>query len=94
MWSEVVCGVRQVWSEAASFTYPVVCQLLVEALVEVELMAVVPGHLVGVGQDRVGHPRLHSLLPYVSCLRVLPWVCKGNCVRRGENRCQWRTFHY
>ena len=56
------------WSETATFTYPVVCQLLDEALaVEVELMAVVPGHLVGMGQHCVGHPWLHSLPSSDSC---------------------------
>ena len=55
------------WSEAASFTYPVVCQLLDEALAEVELMAVAFGHLVGVGQHCVGHPWLDSLPSSDSC---------------------------
>ena len=44
------------WREEATFSYPVVCQLLDEALVEVELMVVVHGHLVGMGQHCVGHP--------------------------------------
>ena len=79
------------WSETATFTYPVVCQLLDEALAEVELMAVVPGHLVGVGQHCVGHPWLHSLPSSDPCLSILPLVCKDDYVRRGENRCQWRT---
>ena len=77
------------WSETATFTNPVVCQLLDEALADVELMAVALGHLVDVGQHCVGHLWLHFLLPYVFCLRFLPLVCKDNCVRRGENRCQW-----
>ena len=48
MWSEAVCGGRRcveggrVWSETATFTYPVVCQLLVEALADVELHSLPP----------------------------------------------------
>ena len=76
------------WSEAATFTNPEVCQLLDKALEEVEPMAVLHGHLVGVDQHHVGHPWFHFLPSYVSCWRALPLVCEHDYVRRGGNRCQ------
>ena len=42
-------GEGDLWSEAATFTYPEVSQLLDKVLEEVELIVVLDVHLVGVG---------------------------------------------